>query len=179
MNQNISLKLFLIATIIGCSYSQSFVFSYLSGGESVNDWWNKYTNIWLMNSSGFKTQPATLTTVNKELKDPDGKTVYNGFQINFGGEDIIFKDTDTDCVADNGCKIGTTKSIITVAGDPITVFEGTTSFSWIPKQGIKMGDQKMFSIVPLKDEPKNSKYQYSTRSIGFKPTASIFTYLNG
>jgi hypothetical protein len=46
------------------------------------------------------------------------------------------------------------------------------------KEGLKLEDIKFFSLLPKKDAPQNEFYPYMSSSIGFKPTSSIFTYLN-
>jgi hypothetical protein len=52
--------------------------------------------------------------------------LLNGFQINMSGDDIIFPDSQSDCKEEFGCKIGTTKSKVTVRGVEVEVFTGST-----------------------------------------------------
>jgi hypothetical protein len=99
-----------------------------------------------------------------------------GFQINLGGDDIVLTDSEVGCKLEVGCLIGTEKSKITVRGKEIEVFSGSTKLNWMCK--VKPNTLKIYSLVPIKDAKQNEHYPYTMRSVGLKPSAPIFNYLN-
>ena len=102
-----------------------------------------------------------------------------GFQINLSGDDIVLTDSEVDCKSELGCEIGTQKSKITVRGKEMEVFTGSTKLNWMAKNDLKPKSLPIYSLVPTKDAKQNENYPYTMRSVGLKPSAPIFDYLNG
>ena len=171
MLNKFSAQLFLIAIIS----TNGLCATTRSSNKLIKNEWARLSNIWLFETKLFVTHPATLPMVDKD-------ELLRGFQINMSGDDIIFPDAELEsqsaCKLENGCKIGTEKSKVIVRGIELEVFTGSTKFNWMKKEGLNLEDIKFFSLVPTKDAKQNQNYPYPGRSIGFKPTSSLFTYLN-
>ena len=63
-----------------------------------------------------------------------------GFQINMSGDDIVFTDSEVDCIPDYGCYVGTEKKKIIVRGKEVEVFLGSTQLNWMEKQNFDPKD---------------------------------------